>query len=515
MNIMKKIRHWKGFYLATLFVLTISCRPSGSPAGVALFPANGAKDVNPDTHLVLTFNEAPSIGQVGMIRVRDLSTGKVVDSLDLRIPAGPKEPDMLRKQQAVYTPVPYKYETTDVTNVNTIPGTPSGEAVRDTSNYQLTIIGRFSDAFRFHPVRVHSNTATVYLHNNVLEYGKSYSVTIDRGVLTTVSGVFTGTGPKQWCFSTKDKAPAADVRRLVVSSDNSGDFNTVQGAMDFIPDFSEEKWEVFIRNGDYEELVYFRNKCRVSIIGESREGVVIHYPNNETFNPHPVNIKTNEVPGTFPSRRAAFAADNCYDLYFENLTIRTDLKGQAEGLLIMGARNCLKNVHIVGSGDALQANGSVYLVDCIIDGDGDSILGRGPGFYRNCTLTSGGPFMWIRNTDANHGNVFVNCTFKGRDAESVLARSPVNQGKSYPYAEAVLIDCTLDNIPLSGWGDIYDEQGTTFFREYNSRTPDGRPVDVSKRNPLSGQLDPVKDVKIITDYSDPVFVLGWDPEADR
>ncbi|MDR1755900.1 MAG: carbohydrate esterase [Culturomica sp.] len=509
---MEKIQCIKGFYMTAVLALTASCHPSGGPAGVTLFPANGAKDVNPDTHLVLNFNEMPSVGETGMIRIWDTSTGQMVDSLDLSIPAGPQEPDMLRKQQAVYTPVPYTYETTGITNINTVPGTPSGEAVRDTSNYQLTIIGGFSDAFRFHPVLVHDSVATVYLHNNVLEYGKTYSVTIDPGALTTASGAFTGIEPKQWQFSTKAKAPAAETRKLVVSADNSGDFNTVQGAMDFIPDFSEEKWEVFIRNGDYEELVYFRNKCNVSIIGESREGVVIHYPNNETFNPHPINLRTNEVPGTFPSRRAAFAADNCYGLRFENLTIRNDLKGQAEGLLIMGAKNYLKNVHIIGSGDALQANGPVYLVDCAIDGDGDSILGRGPGFYRNCTLTSGGPFMWIRNTGANHGNVFVHCTFRGRDSESVLARSPGNHGKFYPYAEAVLIDCTLENIPPAGWGDIYDEHGTTFFREYNSRTPDGQPADVSKRNPLSGQLDAVKDAKIIAGYSDPVFVLGWNPE---
>jgi len=45
------------------------------------------------------------------------------------------------------------------------------------------------------------------------------------------------------------------------------------------------------------------------------------------FNPHPADIKTNEVRGTFPSRRAAFAADNCSDLTLRNLTIRTDGKG--------------------------------------------------------------------------------------------------------------------------------------------------------------------------------------------
>lgn len=484
-------------------LVAVGCTP-GNPGVSSLSPAPGAHNVNPDTRLVVTLASAPVLGGSGMVRVVDVATGRVVDSLDMSIPAGPTEPDMERKARAVYGTVPYDYAATrDATNANTVAGTPSGEALRDTSRYQLNIIGRFTDGFRFHPVMISGNTATIYLHNNVLEYGREYRVTIDEEVL--------GTRVKGWRFRTKAAAPTPEVRRLTVNADGTGDFDTVQGAMDHIPDGSTGRWEVFIANGDYCELVYFRNKCNVSLVGESREGVVIHYPNNETFNPHPVNLKTNEVPGTFPSRRAAFAADNCYDLRFENLTIRTDLKGQAEGLLIMGARNYLKNVHIVGSGDALQANGSVYLEDCTIDGDGDTILGRGPGFYKNCTLSSRGPFMWIRNTAENHGNVFVGCRFVGRGESSVFARSPRNHGKSYPHAEAVLVDCVLENIPAEGWGEIYADDFTGRFWEYRSIAADGTPVDISGRHPLSRQLDGERDARTIAEYSNPEWVLGWNP----
>ena len=482
----------------------------------SLFPTNGASDVNPDTHLFITLNEKPTPGTSGFIRIFDARSGKQVDALDLSIPAGPAQADMVRKQQAVYTPEPYVYETTGATNANTVPGTPSGLAVRDTSNYQLTIIGGFTDAFRFHPVIVKGNTAEIYPHNNLLEYGKEYYVTVDASALTTDSAAFGGIEGRSWTFRTKAAPPAPNVRRLVVNNDGAGDFNTVQGAMDFIPEFSKERWEVFICNGDYEELVYFRNKCHVTLRGESRDGVVIHYANNETFNPHPVNLKTNEWPGTFPSRRAAFAADNCTDMRFENLTIMTTLYGQAEGLLLMGERNFLKNVRIVGSGDALQVNGSAYFVDCEIDGAGDTILGRGPSFFANCTLRSRGPFMWIRNTAANHGNVFVDCIFlgQGENATTVIARSPSNN-VGYPYAEAVLIDCRLDQIAASGWGAIAGDGANNRFWEFNSRTLFGAPVDVSQRHPLSRQLDAVKDAEHLRNYRDPAWVLGWDPFAKQ
>ena len=491
---------------APLFVWAAGASP-------ILFPANGAKNVNPDTHLLISFDEKPAIGAKGFIRIFDLQTGEAVDSLDLSIPAGPTAPDRERQQNAIYTPLPYVYETTSFTNANTRPGTPSGIAEQDTGRYQLTIIGRFTDGFHFYPIIVKGNTAEIYPHHNLLEYGKTYTVEIDDGVITTQSGNFPGIGKRQWTFSTKAEPVDKNLRKLIVSNDGTGDFNTVQGAMDFIPDFSAEKWEVFIKNGDYEELVYFRNKSNVAITGESRDGVVVHYANCEVFNPHPVNLRTNEVPGTFPSRRAAFAADNCTDLRFENLTIMTTMYGQAEGLLLMGERNCLKNVKIVGSGDALQVNGSAYFEECVIDGAGDTLLGRGPSFFNNCTLTSGGPFMWIRNTDANHGNVFLNCTFLGKREGGTFARSPENKGKSYPYAEAVLINCRIHHIAPEGWGVIFGDGLNNRFMEYNSRLLSGIPADVSQRNPKSRQLDKDRDAKIISDYSNPAFVLGWDPFA--
>ena len=190
------------------------------------------------------------------------------------------------------------------------------------------------------------------------------------------------------------------------------------------------------------------------------------------------------------------------------LTVQTDLQGQAEGLLMMGEGNMLKNVHIIGSGDALQINGSTYLENCTIDGGGDTVLGRGPAFFKDCTLSSYGAFMWIRNTNKNHGNVFVNCTFVGKGKDALIARSPINKGKGYPYAESVLINCKLDSIPAVGWA-VEGDTTNVHFWEYNSRTMDGTPIDNSLRHPASRQLDKEKDAKIIELYSNPTYVLGF------
>ena len=225
------------------------------------------------------------------------------------------------------------------------------------------------------------------------------------------------------------------------------------------------------------------------------------------FNPHPSDIKTNEVRGTFPSRRAAFAADNCSDLIFKDITIKTDCKGQAEGLLVNGERNYFENVHVIGDGDALQANGSCYWLNCQIDGGGDTILGRGPSFFNHCTITSYGAFMWIRNTAENHGNVFVDCHFKGLSDYAELGRLPDNKGRNYPHAECVLLNCTLENIPARGWGVIDNGAQTATILEFNSHDTEGYPVDTTKRNPLMRQLHPVRDAELIGKYSDANWVL--------
>lgn len=490
---------------------------ASAAAAQTLFPANNAKGVNPDVQLKLTFSQPPVIGTSGKIRIYDAANDRLVDQLDLSIPAGPTERATGAALTAPYLAVPYSYERGSVpTNANTKPGTPSAGAEPTPDTYQLTIIGGFTDGFHFYPIIVSGNTATIQLHHNLLEYGKSYYVLIDPGVLS-VAGFKGITDKESWRFATKSKAqaPRPDAARVTVSFDGKGDFNTVQGAIDFVPDHSKKRVTIVVRGGVYQEIVYFRNKDNVTFLGEDRETTVVRYANNEVFNPHPVNIRTNELAGTFPSRRAAFAADNSNDIHLVNMTLQTTFQGQAEGLLITGRRNILSNVHVIGSGDALQVNGPAYIVDSIIEGGGDTILGRGPAFFERCTLRSRSVFMWIRNTSANHGNVFKDCTFTGTGAPTTLARSPKNGASTYPYAEAVLLNCTLKGILPEGWSAA-DEGGKVRFWEFNSRNPDGSPVDVSKRAPLSRQLDKQKDAKLISDYSNPAFVLdGWKPQLAR
>src|SRR5262249_22544294 len=139
--------------------LTIGCffflaaMASAQSLSVKRFPADKAAGVNPDTQLVLTFPSAPTLGKSGQIRIYDAATDKLIDTLDLTIPPGPTPP--VGGQAAQYTPVPYGYVPGRFTDANTTPGKPSGAALPPSHDFQLTIIGGFTDGFHFYPVIVH------------------------------------------------------------------------------------------------------------------------------------------------------------------------------------------------------------------------------------------------------------------------------------------------------------------------------------------------------------------------
>ena len=98
----------------------------------------------------------------------------------------------------------------------------------------------------------------------------------------------------------------------------------------------------------------------------------------------------------------------------------------------------------------------------------------------------------------------------------VLARLPNNNGITYPYAEAVLINCHLKGIPAAGWVPLADDTTHTHPWEFNSTDPDGKPIDTTQRHAVSRQLTAAADAQTIANYSNPAFVLGgWTPVLSR
>jgi pectin methylesterase-like acyl-CoA thioesterase len=453
----------------------------------AVSPAINAKNVCPDAPLRVTFAGAPIVG-AGEIQVLDAYSDALVETINVSVPIRSKS----------------------------IGGLPN---------------------FNYYPIIINDHVASIYL-SHALAYDKTYYVKIDPGAFRGAVGQpFTGfTSAKAWRFKTKAAPPVAGAKRLVVAADGTGDFASVQGALDFVPEGNKTPVTIFIRKGTYNEIIFFTGKDNLTILGEDRRKTIIAYANNDRFN-H--NAGGNPFapgapsPGSLPARsgavyrRGLFLAHRVTNLTIANLTLRnTTPQGgsQAEALILNGtprARAIITNVDLHSLQDTLQINGQAYVQNCYIEGDVDFMWGTGPSFFEDCELKSlrgGGYFTQVRNPISNHGYVFKNCTFEGAPgiADNFLSRiAPAR----FPASEVVLIDCLLtDAVGAVGWrldqvNQPAAEAPNVHYWEYNSHDSAGRPVDMSRRLAIARQLQLPDDGKAITNYSDPTFVLGdeWTP----
>lgn len=437
-----------------------------------LFPAAGAKDVCPDTPLKITFSSAPTLG-TGKIQIVDADTNQPVETIDAATKVATKD------------------------------------------------VGPLSD-YSYYPIIITGNEATIYPKNHALNYHKTYYVTVDEGVFKNEAAI---TGPNGWRFTTKDAPPAAGTAKLTIAADGSGDFCTVQGAVDFIPDGNSTPTTLFLKKGTYTELVAIQNKSNLTFLGEDRKGSIIQYANNNSFN--------HNEGASHVYHRGVFLVNKCHDITLANLTINdTTPRGgsQAEAIIFNGANDnahfVLTDIDLHSFQDTLQINGQAYISNSYIEGDVDFMWGKGPCFFENCELKglrSKAYYTQIRNTDANHGYIYSHCTFDGSSDISNMFLSRI-AAPAFPHSEVVLLDCTLtDAVNPVGWllsgpkgtpqGELASKATNVHFWEYNSHTPDGKPIDASKRNPVSRQLTQDKDAETIKNYSDPVWVLGgeWNP----
>ena len=84
------------------------------------------------------------------------------------------------------------------------------------------------------------------------------------------------TDTNAWRFTTKPTGPA-NPNNVVVAADGSGDFCTVQGAVDSLPGTNTTYTLVNIRNGTYTEIVDTRNRNNITFRGQSRAGTIVGY----------------------------------------------------------------------------------------------------------------------------------------------------------------------------------------------------------------------------------------------
>lgn len=293
----------------------------------------------------------------------------------------------------------------------------------------------------------------------------------------------------------------------VVASDGTGDFFTIQEAINAVPDFRKNvRTTIYVRKGEYKEkIVIPASKINVSLIGET--GAVItndDYANKKN--------RFGENMGTSGSSTVYIYAP---DFYAENITFRNSSGpvGQAVACFVSGDRAFFKNCRFLGFQDTLytyDADSRQYYEDCYIEGTVDFIFGWSTAVFNRCHIHSiGNGYVTAPATlaDTKYGYVFYDCTLTAADGvDKVYLSRPWR-----PNAQAVYIRCNLGkHIVPEGWNNWNkkDAEKTVTYAEYQS-TGDG--ASPSTRAKFGKQLKSLKgyDMSEVLGGTD-----GWNPAVN-
>lgn len=290
---------------------------------------------------------------------------------------------------------------------------------------------------------------------------------------------------------------------MTVAMDGSGDFTSIQAAIDATKAFPDKPITIFIKNGLYREKVKVHAwNTRLTLKGEDKEQTII------TFDDHFDKIKRGRN-STFHTYTLLVQAN---DFRAENLTIENTAGpvGQAVALAVEADRCTFVNCEIRGHQDTLYAAGEgarQYFRDCYIEGTTDFIFGAATALFENCRIRSkADSYITAASTPEgiDYGFVFVNCTLTGGEGVN-----KVYLGRPWrDYAKTVFINCEMGgHILPEGWhhwsGTERDK--TAFYAEFNSRGPGAAP---QQRVGWSHQLSR-KDAK---GYVLEKVFKGWKPE---
>jgi pectinesterase len=297
----------------------------------------------------------------------------------------------------------------------------------------------------------------------------------------------------------------ARVFDVVVAKDSSGDFTSINAAINSLPETGPRK-TIFIKNGVYNEKVfigYEKNEINkvISIIGENADSVIISwddylgkkidYPGKGTITADGTTCPTMTV--TSP------------DFYMENVTVRNpSTAAQAVALYQTKDKQTLKNCRIIGNQDTHRTKKGrrYFYYNTLIEGGVDFIYAGGTCYFYKCRINSnrGGyvtapediTYVATMSTGKTlrYGFFFKDCDLTAN--EGVSAGS-VYLGRPWgPECGSVYLNCRLGNhINKAGWSIMgNDTYKTACFAEYQSMNADGTQlVDVSSRINWSLQLN--------------------------
>lgn len=294
--------------------------------------------------------------------------------------------------------------------------------------------------------------------------------------------------------------PPAEVGQLyivkTVKPDGTGDFKTIQQAIDAVPDRNTTHLRIEIAPGTYAERVLVpRGRNFITLVGAGKE--------------------RTDVVLTGGADKVAVLKVDADDFRAENFTMENTAGqvGPQQALYGSGKRQVFENLLIKGWQDTLGSwNGHLaYFHRCEIQGSVDFIYSGGTSVYEDCDIVeirdSGGTLS-APSTPAEvpYGLVFLRCHLKRAPGVGIASTTLSRPWR--PDGAAAFIDCWMDDhISPKGWSEWDGREKTALSVEYGSKRLDGTAIDLSQRAPW---------VKILTaeeaaQYTVSNILGGWQP----
>jgi pectin methylesterase-like acyl-CoA thioesterase len=310
---------------------------------------------------------------------------------------------------------------------------------------------------------------------------------------------------------------------VVVAKDGSGNYTTVQAAIDAAPTGRTTPYSIFIKNGKYKEKINIPStKPFLQIIGESVANVILTY---DDFSGKPIpggGTYGTSTSASFTVRAADFTAIN---ITFENTTGESP---QALAIYVDGDRSAFKNCRFLGGQDTVYAGGNgarQYFRSCYIDGTVDFIFGDARAVFDSCVIyaktraSAGASYITAANTKQTepYGYVFRDSKIPANRGTTVyyLGRPWQNDAGTADAAKSwnktVFLNTTMSSsIQPAGWStwDAGTDVTKITYAEYRSKKFDSTLVDVSARAPWSKQLTATE---ANTYYNNSNLFGSWDP----
>ena len=312
-------------------------------------------------------------------------------------------------------------------------------------------------------------------------------------------------------------APAVD-QTLYVAADGSGDFSSIQSALNSAPPTGAL---ILVAPGTYREVLTV-NKPNIRLRGigkDAAQTVVV------------MGKSAGDSGGTLYSATVNVTADNflAEDITFQNnfnaAHSQLPRGSQALALLVSGDRAVFRNVRLLGNQDTVYAGSKScsgsgadraciparqYFYRCYIAGNVDFLFGDGKTVFDHCELHSNA-----------HSEGFITAQSKSYPMEdsgyviyhSRLTADPgvsnVWLGRPWrPYATVAYLHTRMGNqIVPAGWREWHPGQthslDTAFYAEYRSSGPG---ADHAQRNPHTHFLS----AEQAKQYNPSVFLRGSD-----